>query len=360
MRILYLKEGTPWQDQDFGGRRLGKSVCVQRYGGFGDMLQVSSVLPGLKEQGYQVTVNVTEIGLEMLRNDPFIDVAFVQKTDQVPNHELGLYWTKLSKCFDKFIMLSESVEGALLALPGRRESAWHPEFRRMIMGTVDYMEATHAIAEVPLPPKTKFYPNSVEKSWAKQQRKKLGGKNFVILWTLSGSSVHKTWPHLDLILARLLCSYENVKVVLVGDALCQMLEAQWEKEERVLCKSGKWSIRQTLAFAKRCDMVVGPETGVMNSVSMGEMFKLLMLSHSSKNNIGGNWVNTIALTPHETPCYPCHILHGGFDLCCKDEVFGTALCASNTDPEEVWEVIKSEIGEPDHEFDVLSSVSEIS
>lgn len=345
MRVLALKQDTTWREQDFGGKRLGKTVCVQRYGGFGDMLQVSSILPGLKEQGYSVTLNVEPRGLDIVRHDPHIDAVFLQERGQVLNSELGYYWDALSKCFDKFIMLSESVEGALLALSDRRESAWHPEFRRMIMGTVDYLEATHAIADVPLPPRVRFYPSKTETKWAKQYRDKLGRGSFVILWALSGSSAHKTWPYLDMMVARLMLEYPHVKVVMCGDQISQMLESSWEKEKRVIRKSGKWSIRETLTFAEHCDLVIGPETGVLNAVAMLDVPKILMLSHSGPLNLGGNWINTHVLTPEHTPCYPCHILHKGFELCCRDEVTGTAMCAANTSPEVVWDILKKEIEE---------------
>ena len=345
MRVLHLKEDVPWQEQDFGGKRLQKSVCVSRYGGFGDMLQLSSILPGLKEQGYMVTVNTTPKGFDIIRHDPNIDAVFLQKDGQVLNQELGFYWTKLMECFDKFIMLSESVEGSLIALPGRREAGWHADFRRMIMGTVDYLEATHAIAEVPMPPRVRFYPSNTEKKTAQKFRARLGGDTFVIMWALAGSSTHKTWPYLDVIVARLMESYNNVKVVTCGDTICQVLEVGWENEPRVIQKSGKWSIRETLSFVEHCDLIIGPETGLLNAASMVDMPKFLMLSHSSKMNIGKNWVNTTVFEPKMTPCYPCHILHNGFEFCDRDEVTGTAMCAANTDLEEVWSAMIAEIGE---------------
>ena len=333
--ITYLKK-EPWKDQDLSGKRKGKSVCVQRYGGFGDMMQISSIFPGLKEQGFEVTVNTTPSGMEMLKHDPHIDNFFIQDNDQVLNAELGLYWDKLSKCFDKFIMLSESIEGALLAVPERRESAWHPVFRRMIMGTVDYLEATHAIADVPLPPRVRFYASEDEKAFAKKNRALLGLSSFVILWALSGSAVHKVWPHMDAVIARLLIGYQNIKIVTVGDGLCQVLESGWQKEKKVIRKSGKWDIRHTLAFAEECDLVIGPETGVMNAVSMLDMPKLLMLSHSGPSNIGKNWINTVVVEPEDTPCYPCHTLHRGFSyLCPQDERHGCATCAENISPDVI-------------------------
>ena len=334
--ILKLEKNKHWKAQDLGGKREGKTVCIQRYGGFGDMLQMSSILPGLKDQGYKITVNTTPRGYSTVKHDPHIDAFFLQEDDQVLNQELGYYWNALSKHFTKFTMLSESVEGALIALPERREGAWHPALRRMIMGTVDYLEATHAIAEVPLPPRVAFYPGEKEKKRAAKRRAKMGKDSFVILWALSGSAVHKVFPHLDAVVARLMLGYKHVKVVTVGDPLCKVLEAGWEDEPRVVCKSGEWSIRETLAFAFECDLVVGPETGVLNAVSMDKSIsKILMLSHSGPLNIGKNWKNTVLLEPVDTPCYPCHILHRGFDMCHQDKVTGAALCAANIDVDDL-------------------------
>ena len=45
----------------------------------------------------------------------------------------------------------------------------------------------------------------------------------------------------------------------------KLLEVGWEQEKRVVTKSGKWSVRDTLAFLDVCDVVVGPETGVLNA-----------------------------------------------------------------------------------------------
>ena len=323
------------------------------------MLQMSSILPELKRQGYHITINTTFRGYDIIKHNPYIDEVIAQEDDQVPNSELGFYWDALSKCFSKFVMLSESVEGSLIALPERREAAWHPAMRRMIMGTVDYLEATHAIAEIPLPPKVRFFPSKKETGKAAKFRKKLGKDSFIIMWVLSGSSVHKTFPHLDAVLARLMLGYQHVKVVTVGDKICKMLEQGWEKEERVIKKSGEWGIRETLAFAEECNLVIGPETGVLNSVSMLDIPKILMLSHSGLGNIGKNWKNVTILTPKDTPCYPCHILHRGFDLCHQDKETGAALCAANIDIDEVCKhlFLKIEGLEDEHISCVMPKVS---
>ena len=110
-------------------------------------------------------------------------------------------------------------------------------------------------------------------------------------------------------------------LLLVGDELCQLLELGWEKEKRVITKSGKWSMRKTLAFLDVCDIVIGPETGVLNAASTLDCRKIVMLSHSSKENLSKHWNNTATLEPDYYPgfCYPCHKMHYGFQTCNRDE-----------------------------------------
>ena len=87
MKIINLpsKEWDELTLADFGGKRTEKSVCVVRYGGMGDMIQVSPLFPLFKKQGYRVCVNVSELGRDILESDPNVDELLVQKTNQVPN-----------------------------------------------------------------------------------------------------------------------------------------------------------------------------------------------------------------------------------------------------------------------------------
>ena len=99
MKIINLpsKEWDELTLDDFGGKRAEKSVCVVRYGGMGDMIQVSSLFPLFKKEGYRVCVNVSEPGKEILESDPNVDELLVQKTNQVPNDCLTPYWEQVRK-----------------------------------------------------------------------------------------------------------------------------------------------------------------------------------------------------------------------------------------------------------------------
>ena len=298
-----------------------KTACVVRYGGFGDMIQASSLLPRLKEQGYHVTFMTTPLGQSIIELDPHVDEWIIQDSNQVPNDKLREYWRHWEKKFTKFVNLSESAEGTLLALYDRANHDWPAAVRNKYMN-VNYVEFQHDLAGVPGPYRMKFYPSETELTWAKMERHKMGDGP-VILWVLAGSAFHKMTPYADQVMARIMVEHPTVKVVLVGDTRCQMLEAGWEKEPRVIRQSGKWTIRQTLAFAvNAADLVVGPETGVLNAVGNEPVPKVIMLSHSSRENLTRYWRDTVALVPNKAkaPCYPCHQLHVGWGTCPREEV----------------------------------------
>jgi len=330
-----------------------KTACVVRYGAIGDTIQSTSILDELKRQGYHVTWMCEPSGHEILKADPRIDAFFVQDKDQVPNHELHEFWKVQTLRFDRFINLCESVEGALIKLPGRSDHRW-PHALRHEMCDHNYMEFTAKLAELPFFPEYHFHETAEERSWARnriadiadQQNKGLqlgmvGKRPFVIMWALSGSSTHKSYPHMDAVIARLLTEISHAHVLLVGDYACQILEVGWENEPRVHALSGELEIRKTLALAKQCDMVIGPETGVMNGVAFESMPKILILSHSSVTNLSRDWTNTTSLHADDVPCYPCHQLHYTSEFCPREEQSHAAMCAFNVRPAAVWDAIQA-------------------
>jgi ADP-heptose:LPS heptosyltransferase/predicted SAM-dependent methyltransferase len=333
-----------------------KTCCVVRYGAFGDLLQASSVFAGLKKQGYHVTLFTSPPGSDVITHDPNIDKIVLFDKDQVPNADLTNFWNVQKKYFDKFINLSESVEGTWLAMPGRTQHGWSPLIRHKYMNE-NYLEFQHMMAGVPHKPEVKFFATLEEKAWAKKIRARMS--DFVIVFSLAGSAVHKTWPYLDNILASLMVGFDGkngapkAEVVLVGGPESVILEAGWENEPRVHKTSGKWSIRETMAFLPEADLIIGPETGTLNAAANLPVPKIVFLSHSSENNLTRDWVNTTSLISKNTKCKgrgeneapTCHMLHYGWDHCTKDEMTGTAQCQADISGEEVWNCIQEIINQ---------------
>lgn len=334
-----------WRDK----KRPAKTICLARFGAYGDLMQASSVFAGLKKQGWHVTLMCSPPGSDIVLHDPNIDAFIYQDRDQVPNAALGDYWAHWAKKFDRFLNLSESVEGTFLAMSGRIQHEWPPAVRHKMMN-VNYMQFQHELAGVPDVLNIRFFATEEEKRWAKEERAKLG--KTVLLWQLAGSSrMHKSYPYLDEIVARLMISYPDVHVVLTGGPECESLEAGWEKEPRVHRRSGVWSIRQTLAFLDECDVVVGAETGVLNAAACLKMPKIVFLSHSTRNNLTRDWTNTISLASDHTVCPgrgnneapACHQLHYDFTYCKRGEKKGVAQCMEDIHPALAWEAIQQAI-----------------
>lgn len=334
--LVFRKNDNPRQVNEWMTRAFSnkKTACVVRYGGFGDMIQSANVLPGLKRAGYHVTMMTTPKGKDILEHDPNIDAWFIQDHDQVPNQELSDFWSVVSKRYDRFINLCESVEGTLIAMPGRANHGWPQEVRRKVMGG-NYLEFSSQLAGIPYSSDAKFYPTSEEVANAKARL----GSGLNVMFALSGSSIHKFYPGQDSVIANILLDNEDCRIFLVGDAACVILEAGWEKEERVVCLSAEIEIRDTLALAQVVDVVIGCETGVLNAVAFENNRKVVLLSHSSHENLTKHWNNTIALAPSGLDCYPCHRLHYTREFCKEDKKTGAAMCQRLIDPADVYRAV---------------------
>ncbi|MCK0507907.1 methyltransferase domain-containing protein [Aromatoleum anaerobium] len=316
-----------------------KTACVCRFGGFGDMIMASNVLPALKREGFHVTLMTTPKGQDILQHDPHVDAWFIQDDNQVPNHELAMFWQAQATRFDRFINLSESVEGTLLPIPGRANFFWPDHIRRRELNK-NYLEWTSDLAGVPYASESKFYPSPAEETRA---RNRLVPGAFNVVFALAGSSIHKFWPHMDSLIARCMLELPDVHFHLVGDHACKILEAGWELEPRVHCLSGELSIRDTLTLAKFADCVLGPETGVLNAVAFEALPKIILLSHSSIENLTKHWINTATLTPtfaDDVKCWPCHRLHYSSEHCLQNPETGAALCQQAIGPERAFEPLR--------------------
>lgn len=333
------------QQYSFMAPRFDKTCLVIRYGGFGDMIMSASILPGLKRQGYHITFNTTPSGHNIIKHDPNIDDWIIQDYHQVPNTELPDYWDALAEKYDKVVNLSESVEGTFLAVAGRPNHRWPLPVRQKMMG-MNYYEFGYMLAglnfgESRPPEHPPFYETDRERRIAERRRDEIDG--ICVLWCLSGSSLHKAWPYIDAVIAEFMLDTEDVNFVLCGDDACRVLEQGWEQEPRVHLRSGEWSIRETLSFAKTVDLVIGPQTGVIASLAGTDLPKLIFMSHSSEENLTKYWRNCIALKPDKKrcPCYPCHLLHSNFEFCQIDNKTGAALCQASIEPPEVVQAIKT-------------------
>lgn len=323
-------------------RKLEKSVLVIRYGAFGDALLASSILPGLKKQGYHVTYNGESGSSAVIAFDPHIDRLILNDSNQVPNENLGQYWDKLATRYTKVINLNESVENTILSLPGSSKDKWPTALRHKHLN-INYMEFTHDLAGVPYEFAQKFYARDEEVKLAWEQRKEACGDRPLIGWVLRGSSVHKTYPYIKSVIARIISKTDACVMLMGGKDSAEVEMAILgtvgdlcgkEAMKRVWVTCGDFPIRATMVFATNCvDVLVGPETGVMNGGALENVQKVVFLSHSSQENLTKHWKNTRVLEAFPE-CRPCHQLHYGWSRCKEDKRTGTAICQSEISADE--------------------------
>ena len=272
-------------------------------------------------------MNVKKWSMPVILHNPYID-KIILHDENIPNEKLEEHWARLSEGYDKVINLSESIEGTLLKTSWKEGYNWPKEDRHKVCN-VNYYDRTLEIAGYGhikgLSGELYFTKN--EHKWAEKQINKTNGK-FTILCALSGSALHKTYPYIEQTICEFLDSYPNSICYTVGEYLCQLLE--WE-HPRTKCKSGIWDIRQSLIMTKYVDLVIGSETGVLNASGCFDTHKIVLLSHSSHENLSKYWKNCFPVHA-DVDCYPCHKMQYDREHCEIDKDTEAPICMAKISP----------------------------
>lgn len=329
-----------------------KRALVVRLGAIGDVIQASSVLPGLKEQGWHITFQTEELGCDVLRHDPHIDAFMTVAQGKVPLDKLTQFWGGTLLAFDHFVNLTEVVEVNLLKSERRLDFYWSDAARRAHCD-YNYVEMMHHVAEVPYTGTRQwFYATDEERGWADWYVEARGGGPRIV-WALAGSAQHKIWRNTPLAVVRVLLERPDVRITMTGGQADQPLGSKVREYvaaiaphclDRLDDATGTLGIRETLTLATKAELVVGPETGVLNAVAAMAMPKVCILSHSTITNLTRDWVNTHSVVPDasEAPCYPCHRLHNSLAHCPQKD--GAAACQTSIPVDQVVGPILEALG----------------
>jgi predicted SAM-dependent methyltransferase/ADP-heptose:LPS heptosyltransferase len=311
--------------------RPAKTAAIVRYGAFGDALWASSPIALLKRDGYHVTVYTEAQGHEVLKADPNIDAFIVAEPYFMPASEYLGYWLHESIKYDRWINLVQSVEATLLPQPGDIQFYWSDTLRAKFMDK-NYMEQIHDFAEVAHEwGNQKFYPTDDEAAWAQAFRGACPGRMVVI--NPSGSTMPKFWPHVQGMMD--LLDEQGIYSVVLGD----LRDAKLTPPKRARIIGKDWPIRTALAVCQRADVVIGTESVMVNAVAHEPLLKVVLLSHSSHENLTKHWANTICTEP-TLPCFPCHRIHRNEFFCVWDKKTKAAACQAVVSPQQIWGAIK--------------------
>ncbi len=329
---------------------------IVRCGGVGDNLIAASVCRPLKEMGYKVEVITQRPQSVVFENNPFIDKLSIYEAKDWPS-DIGAYQDHFrlrAKEYGKFANLSHSVEARHGLIPIQTWYWWGEGYRRKFCGG-SYLETAHDILDLPHTFGPLFFPTDEEKEQALATRKKLDSRP-LIGWTLSGTRIDKVYPFASVLIGRLIKELGVQVLLMGGPPPFRDLELARGIMESVRVQNGTldglihtdnqsmenqaWPIRRILTFAsQQCDLIIGPDTGPSWAVAFEPVPKIVLISHTSAENITKHWLNTVTLHADQrrVPCWPCHRLHDSFATCNPLQVNATefASCISDINVETI-------------------------
>lgn len=310
-------------------------LFVIRYGAIGDMVFITPLLKHLKKDlGFEIYMNTSETGMEVLQNNPYVDKFVPYVSNSVPAEQLDVFWEsqrKLYEC-DKILNLCESIEVALSMHPST--PAYNlPKRERLKICDRNYYDYTFEFAQKQIPevqllkgtvPELNFTP--AEEKFCQGVTAEFRQKTpKLIMWALTGSGRNKTYPYYHYIVAELLAKYPDLGVITVGDNSCQIMEYGVDSD-RLYKRSGKWKIRESLLFTKYVDLVIAPDTGILHGSGCFDTPKIGLLGHVSLENTTKYYKNNFSLEAN-VPCSPCDRLIFDANLQCPIEpIFGSCWC----------------------------------
>lgn len=314
-----------------------KSVIVHRFGAIGDFIITTPIYPLLKKEGWNVTLNTTKRGMEILKHNPCIDKFRLHNSSIKPNEELDKYIQELGKNYDRTIDLCESIEGTLSKVEWRDDFFWSKEKRHKECN-VNFYDRTLEIAGYKnlngYNRNGRLYFSRLEEMMVKDIRKK-HKKHFLILWSLAGSSAHKAYPFAEYAAKIIINRYPEAFIITVGDAICELIEP---KGVRIKNCSGKWGIRKSLLMTKYANLVIGTDTGLMHGAGSFDTPKILLLSSTTHENISKYWANVVTLSAN-VECQPCHQLHYNMKHCILDAKLKTPICMTKLKVKDVLDAV---------------------
>ena len=320
-------------------KKSDKEALVIRYGALGDTVWVTPVLSQLKKDGYYVVMNTTTKGAEVLKHNPNIDEFIIHtRHEDIPYDELEYYWNMMGRHFERVVNLTKSCEGHLIKVEGSRESRWSKEMRHAECN-YNFQDRQMELAGYPdikgCIPELHF--SEIEEALA-DTFVNAHKEKFTIVWSLSGSGFHKTYPWAEYIAGEIMQQFNDIEIITVGDDSCKLLE--WQNPQTIN-KCGVYTIRQSFLLTKYADLVIGADTGLLNAASCFDTPKIVFLSTNTVENLTKYWKNTVSMVNEDCECRPCHKLIYS-NTCPKGKFNVAPKCMEGIKPAEVLENIMVE------------------
>lgn len=280
----------------------------------GDGCWVTRIPRLLSEQyGHDVHVAINDFVHPVFANNPFIK-GFVPLPEPHLWHEWEDSCESVINQFDKVYHVHGHVEVEYLY---RSDVKWGSiptaHERKQKAKNKSYQDAI--FKAIKLKPDSKlpeFYFTDQEIEDGKKLRKMLNqDKKKLVLWQWDGSSRSKTLVHAPAYLRETLThNPDAVHYVYTWD---ENLKAQIPSDPRVFYATGQTDVRQTILLTSIADLVIGPESFLINAAAAFNTPKIVFFSHSAPVNLTKYFENCSNIIPEKSvACHPCYLIHTHF------------------------------------------------
>lgn len=291
-----------------------RAIIIRGGRGIGDLLFTTPIPGLLRREGYQVDVAVWPENAAVYAHHPCVhDLVPYPDQGETPAWEAWL--DKLEAEYGLVINLAYTVEkkffhktdgqfGEIPPLSERRAAGLGKNYYDETVQAAGFLleEGEHFRPEIYLGPEE-------EEALAEFAEEKARREEKVVLWNLHGSTKNKQIVRGLTYLAEVLQRVPQSRHYLVSNF--RFDSHLIPRDERVIHVGGQWNLRTSLIMTKAADLVVGPDSALVNAAGVWETPKIVFYGHSEPGNLGNNFANHYPIVP-ACECSPCFLIPVNF------------------------------------------------
>ena len=293
---------------------MSKPVLIIRPGhAIGDAVFITPIPRLLAEKGHEVHLACMPHNNEVFQNNPYI-----AKLIPLPDSKNFNQWAKEFESektkYDEIFRCSGHVEVGLLyrtdsqwgAIPGvmeRRERAEGVNYQDRILEGLGF-EERGLLPEFYFSKEEQEHMELVMEGKAKNKEK-------LVMWQWDGSSQSKTLVFAPMYIREILKKRQNIQHYVYTP--WPNMQGLIPEHDKVHNTWGHTSIRNSIQLTALADLVIGPESFLVNASAAFETPKMIFFSHSAPDNLALYFENCFAAVPvPEVECHPCYLIHVDF------------------------------------------------
>jgi len=309
---------------------MNKRALVIRYGAIGDMIITTALLRYLHKEGWEIFLNTSDQGMEILKHCPWITKLIHHPTNSIPMEALNEHWAKLREEYSpqRVFNLTESYEVSIVLHPSS-PTYMMPKSVRKAWGDKNCYEMSLEYVGInpdgmDLTPELHFKKQEIDsmKDFFKQYKNK-----FKVYLPISGSGINKIYPYWPEIINDVFTVHKDLVLFTVGDETCELIEYQWNAPY-IVPKSAQWTLREAMLASKFCDLVLATDTGMLHAAGSWDVPKIILYGHNTPEVVSKHFKGDITAIRSTVNCAPCfRLIYDSQVQCPRSEMLGAGcLC----------------------------------